>query len=213
MVWVKIKSYATIPLSISFPWAWEGKLPVSFFKSFKIPKVHLSDETLKMPLFRCTQCAYGALQNCPQITAFNTCILQIFGKFQAFPVTKRHKILHHHFSLWLQSRESTKKSTKPMKFQHFQLPKETKFGPHLFHSWSRPSDLTKSMQKDMNFSTFQRMHLMTPSKKHKNPNIKGSIFPLFHTILCPTANTQLAYHLSELFNSCLTKYTQWLHTN
>ena len=37
------KSYATIPLSISFPWAWEGKPPVFFFKNFKIPKVHPSD--------------------------------------------------------------------------------------------------------------------------------------------------------------------------
>ena len=42
------------------------------------------------------------------------------------------------------------------------------------------------------FSTFQRMHSMTPSEKHEIQNIKGSIFPLFRTILCPTANTQLA---------------------
>ena len=36
--WVKIKSYATIPLSISFPWAWE-----------KVPKVHLSDSIPSNP--------------------------------------------------------------------------------------------------------------------------------------------------------------------
>ena len=35
---VKIKSYAAIPLSVPFPWAWEGKSLAFFFKTFKIPK-------------------------------------------------------------------------------------------------------------------------------------------------------------------------------
>ena len=98
---VKIKSYATIPLSISFLGHERGSLWPSSLKTLKYSKCtsliafHLS---LKTHLFRCTKCAYVALQNCPQITAFNTCILQIFHKFQAFPVTERHEILHHHFS-------------------------------------------------------------------------------------------------------------------
>ena len=49
LIWVKIKSYATIPLSISFPWAWEGEPLAFFFKNFKIPKVHLSDSIPSNP--------------------------------------------------------------------------------------------------------------------------------------------------------------------
>ena len=79
LVRVKIKSYATIPLSISFSWAWEGSLwPSSLKKYQKCTSLITSHQTLKTHLFRCTQCADGPLQNYPQITAFNTCIIQIF---------------------------------------------------------------------------------------------------------------------------------------
>ena len=118
-------------------------------------------------------------------------------------VTERHKLLHHHFSLQLQSRVSTKKSTKPTKFQHFQLPKETKFGPHPFHSQPRPSDLAKSMQKDTNFSTFQKMHSMTPSERHKIWNIKGSIFP-FSIFIPFTPHSQYQVNLAFFQNHLLT---------
>ena len=97
-----IKSYATIPLSISFPWAREGKPQAYSLKHFNTQKcIPLSSLSISQVthLFQCTQCACGALQSCPLFCIDYTYFPIFFHEFQAFSVTERHKILHHHFSL------------------------------------------------------------------------------------------------------------------
>ena len=130
------KSYVTTPLSISFPWAREGKplaLSLNTLKYSKcVPYSSLSISPV-MHLFQCTQCACGALQNCP-LFCIEYMYFPIFLQISSFSSKRKVQNSTPSFQFITPGRELTQKSMKSMKFQHLQLLKETKFGPHLIYS-------------------------------------------------------------------------------
>ena len=94
-----------------------GSLWPSSLKNFKIPKVCLSDSIPLNPKRHTCLDAPSVPVAHYEIVHYLLHLTHVFSNFShefwAFPVTERHKILHHHFSSWLQSRESTQNPWNP----------------------------------------------------------------------------------------------------
>ena len=168
LAWVKqSKIKATIPLSISFPWAREGKPQTPSLNTLNTQKyIPLSSLSISpmMHLFWHTQNTCGTLQNCP-IVCIKCMYFSIFPWILSFYSNKKAWNAAPSFQFMTPGRELTQKSMKSIKFQHFQLLKEMKFGPHQNYSWPRTSDLAKSEQNDTKFQSFQYLHSKTPIRK------------------------------------------------
>ena len=126
-----IKSYATVPLSISFPWEREGKPLTSSLKTY-IPLSSLSISPATH-LFQCTQCTCGTLLNCP-LFCIEYMYFSILSVNLSFSSNRKAGNSAPSFQFITSGRGLTQKSMKSTKFQHFQLQKEMKFGPHQIYS-------------------------------------------------------------------------------
>ena len=115
---VKIKSYATIPLSISFPWAWEGK-PLAFFKILKSAVFSNFQQISHFSSKRKARNSAPSFQFMTPEQRTHPKIEETY-KIPAFPTPKETKFRLHPFHSQPRPSDLAKSEQKDMNFSTFQ---------------------------------------------------------------------------------------------